>query len=84
MGHVLRVSELYELADGARVVCTNCVKGDEVLSALAVPLREWADEHDDPRGVPSFSSNDLNRVDGARSYDDALGRLGPWVVFLGA
>jgi hypothetical protein len=42
----------------------------------------WLEEHADPRGVPTFSSNELGRVLEVRSYATALEVLAEAVTFV--
>jgi hypothetical protein len=82
---MLDTSETFTLPDGTVVVHTDRGGGDkEEMVALALgEVRDtWAEEHVDPRGVPVFSSNDLDEVRHASSYDDALARLGARVTFV--
>jgi hypothetical protein len=75
----------FALPDGTWVIPTDRGGSDaEEMAALALgeSLREWVDEHRDPRGVPTFRSSRLDVVRSAPSYEGALVRLGDAVRFV--
>jgi hypothetical protein len=82
---MLGVNESFVLADGTVVVHTDR-GGDDKEEMVALALGEarglWADLHTDARGVPVFSSNDLELVRDAASYEEALARVGAGVTFV--
>ncbi len=82
---MLGVNESFTLPDGTAVVHTDRAGGDKeemVALALGEVKSTWAELHTDVRGVPVFSSNDLELIRGASSYDDALTRLAARVIFV--
>jgi hypothetical protein len=78
------VNELVLLADGTAVIHTTfLVAGSDIMALqLAEEHADWASEHDDARGVPSFGARHLDAIRGAATYDAALAALGDAVVFL--
>lgn len=78
-------NERFALADGTWVVSTTRAGSDAaemVALALGEEVPDWVAEHDDPRGVPVFMSNALDMVRDAKTYDEALSRLGEAVQFV--
>lgn len=76
--------EVIPLPDGSVLVRTtwNVVAREDLALVLAEWHEAWTDEHDDPRGVPSFAAVRLEQVRAASSYDDVLARLGDETVFV--
>ncbi len=82
---MLGVNESFTLADGTVVVHTDRAGGDKeemVALALGEAKSTWAALHTDPRGVPVFSSTELEEVRGAGTYAEALERLGETLTFV--
>lgn len=76
-------NDVVELPDRSTIVFTVMAADVDDLSwRLAEEYASWITEHEDPRGVPMFGAQHLDRVRGAKSYAAALRALGDAVTFL--
>lgn len=77
---------VHTLPDGSALVHTTWTVADreELFRLLAREAPGWLAEHEDPRGIPSLRSSQLDIARAASSYEDALYLLGDDVTFVRA
>ena len=78
------VVDAYLLEDGSVALETfvPLASRDDLAAELRGPRAAWIAEHDDPRGVPTFSSAHLESLEDVGAYEAVLEALGDEVTFL--
>lgn len=78
------VVDAYLLEDGSVALETfvPLASRDDLAAELRGPRAAWIEEHEDPRGVPTFSSVHLESLEDVGQYEAVLEVLGDEVTFL--
>jgi hypothetical protein len=80
----LDVLDVDTLRDGTAIIYTawTVATRASIMQTIRDEFPEWLTEHGDLRGVPMFSSSQMELVRTAVSYEDALFLLGDDATFL--
>lgn len=78
------VVDAYLLEDGSVALETfvPLASRDDLAAELRGPRAAWIAEHEDPRGVPTFSSAHLESLEDVGQYEAVLEALGDEVTFV--